>query len=296
MKAALLAAIALLCACAGPETRVNKAATRIRAAAQDREAPYERKVANILKQAGKLSDQDLSAPKLKTYPDQTLRRLFDGLEEASFYSYGAAPHLPRQERVFEELAARRIATQDDIQDLFQRQLAARAFDKARAFRERFPEAGLWRVPRIIDEAPADAPHRVFDISADSQTATVKVLPVSRGPRIVAAVLGSCPVTTRALKAIEAREPLRRALRELGAAITIRFEPGGVTDFNEKQKSLRLYVVYDRASWPGFDLSMSPTFYFLKDGKIERTIRGWDSGTGESFKEFEDGLRSIGRLP
>lgn len=281
------------CACSSVQNQVRDKSAHIIATQADQELSREESVARQFSWGNKFSDEEISPDRLKTYSTETLKLLLESLNTLSFYSRGAQPHLSRQELVFGELLRRQSTTSNDVQDVFQRYLAARLFEKAKVFKERFPNAALWDVPTIIESNNlAGKSHRAFDISRDSRTATVMYLPVETGPKIVIVAINSCPVTAEALKYIESDKALLQTLQAHGMILTIRFEPGGVAYRNSTTTAARTYVAYSEADWPDIDFSRSPTFYFLKDGKIMHRFVGW--GSAEKFvQDFNQGLEQIG---
>lgn len=285
--------LAVLCACASPQERVRVKSAQIIAIQANQGLSREQSLAQQFSWGNKFSDEEISPDSLKTYSTETLKVLLESLNNLSFYSRGAQPHLARQEFVFEELLKRKSTTSGDVQDVYQRYLAARLFDKAKAFKGRFPNEALWDVPAIIESHGADGSlHRVYDISSDSRTATVRHIPLASSQKILIAAINSCPVTAEALKHIESDDFFLQTLQAHGMILTIRFEPGGVAYRNSITTAARTYIAYSEADWPGIDFSRSPTFYFLKDGKIIHQFTGWDS-SGKSAREFARGLDQIG---
>jgi hypothetical protein len=285
--------LVLACACAGPQMRAQRNAERTLALENNQRMSPEQRVPRLLKLADKFTYEEFASAKLANYAADTLKLLLQSLNSASFYTNGAQPYLSWQERVFEEMAARKIQDSGDIEDLFHKYLAARMFDRAKALRARFPSANLWKVPEIVESNDAGGGrYKVFDISDDAQTATVKYLPVGMGPKIVIAAIGGCPVTARALKYAQTDKDMLRALQANGFIVTKRFEPAGVAFMNSKTSAARLYVAYTVKDWPGFDFSRSPTFYFLKDGKILHEFVGWGDD-GEAVRDFNKGMELIG---
>ena len=283
----------LTCACAGLQTDAADKAARIIALDRNPDISRQERIPRELKKADRFVDADFTADKLHAYSPQTLKLLLKGLDTASFYSYGAAHYVSMQEKVFNELADRHLQTPEDIEAIFQKYLSARMFDKAKSLRSKYPDAKLWRIPEIVESNGHGKSYGVYDISDDSRTATVKYLPIDSGPKIVIAALGECPVTARALKSVETDKDLLRVLQSNGMLLTMRFEPEGVAFFNAKTTAAtRLYVAYTLEDWPGMDFTMSPTFYFLKDGKILHQFVGWGPDE-ESLRDFNKGLALIG---
>lgn len=275
------------------ETQARSKAARIVTISRNDHLGYDENIRQQRVWGEKFSDEELSASNLQNYSTATLKVLFQGLGNVTFYTRGAPPHLDRQERVFEELAARGATTADDAMDLFQGYLAARLLDRARRLKDRFPDAKLWKLPVVVEDKDLrEEVFRVYDISNDSTTATVKHLPIRGGPWIVVSTWYSCPVAARTLEYIEADKAMRQIMQKHGIILTGRFEPGGVVRRNAKVKFARTYVAYTEQDWPGIEFGASPTFHFLKDGKILHRFWGADTKEG-FFQDFKRGLEAIG---
>lgn len=285
-----LFALLLTCACADVQRRARGKAVRIATIGNDQSLSYQQKIAGQLACADKFTQEELLPAALRTYSAETLKLLAESLNTVSFYSYGARQYVSEQEQVFEELSHRGLLKNDDIENMFQRFLAARMLDKAGALRTRFPETKLWSIPDVIESSQATAQsHRVYDLSDDFRTATVKSLQIGAGPRIIIVAKPGCHFATDALKYFETDRRLLPLLQAHAMLLTIRLEPA-VAEWHAKIKVARAYVAYQREDWPGIDFAASPTFYFLKDGQIVHCVRGWG---GDAAVRFDKGLVLIG---
>ena len=289
----MLLLLAFLGGCAGLEGQVNKKAGHILSINRDETLPYERSVSDQIAWGGRFTEDELAADKLAAYSTKTLKLLMESLNNVSFYTRGAQPHISRQERVFDELARRADVKPDDVGDLFQRYLAARLFGKAQALKARFAEVKLWDLPDII--GAKDSPEQdfwVYDISSDSKTATAKHLPIETGPKIVVSAWYSCPVAAKAFQSVQDDWNMLQAMQAHGVILTSRFEPAGVALRNSKIAFARTYVAYTEQDWPGIDFTQSPTFHFLENGKVMYRFQG--VAAEERFsQEFQLGLSAIG---
>lgn len=283
----------LACACAGPRLGAAEKAGRIVRIENDQSLADDRRVVHEFKEADGFSDRDLSTDVLRAYPPESLRLILTALDDVAFYSHGDPAYVDREAKVFDELSARRVQTKDDVEKMFQRELSARHFERAAELKRRFPEVVLWDVPTIVDESRgATGAYAVYDISADAKTASIKSLAIGSGPKIVVAAFGGCPVTARAMKYARSDARITDALRSLGILLTVRFEPDGVALLNSQGLPMRAYVARSQKDWPAIDFSRSPTFYFLKDGKVVYQFVGWGPDS-ESAKDFQQGLARIG---
>lgn len=288
-------AIAHLCACAGRESRVARRASAMLEIGRQLDSDYERRVEALITEGDGFAGEDISTTSLRGYSAITIRKLLDALASASFYSRGAQPRVDRHQLVFDEAASRGLTTNDDAMDMFQALLAAREIERARALKTRFPGAGLWDLPVIVDSGVHASPYRVFEIPASSTTAVVKSLPMYAGAKIVVSSWYSCPISKRVLGYILSDEGMSRAMGERGVILTGRFEPAGVLWRNAEFPPARAYIAYSESDWPGIDFAASPWFHFMRDGKIVHKFLGAD--TREGFEaDFRRGLELSGAAP
>lgn len=282
--------------CASVETQVQQKAEGIVAAGDNQDLPLEKSIALQMSLGKALTDSELEPARLKIYSTKTLRALLQAIGNVSFYAHGAQPYLTRQEQVLDELIARGAQKPEDIEDLFQRYLAARRFDRAKGLKDRFPNVKLWNLPEIIETKDStEHTFRVYEISADSKTATVRHIPMETGPRIVMAAWHSCSVARRTLQYLGEEKDLARAMQSNGIILSGRFEPGGIVARNAEIPFTRTYAAYTESDWPGIDFSASPTFSFFKDGRLVRRFVGADDKP-TFVAEFNQGLAAIGLKP
>lgn len=288
----LLAAVCA--ACGGRDHLIRSKADAVIAMDEDvamERIDYEEGIRREFALGEKFLDPDFLPASLKRLSEVTLRRLFESQRKLSFYSRGGQPHTDRLALVFEELSARGVATNDDKMDAFQAYLAARRIDRARDMKTRYPDAGLWDLPRIVGATP-ERPFRVYDILADSSTARVAALPIGEGARIVVTTWYACPIGKRALDYIEADPRWFQVMKSRGVVLTGRFEPGAVARRNMEFKPARTYIAFTERDWPGIDFGASPTFHFVRDGRVMHRFLGAESK--DSFDaEFARGLAAIG---
>ena len=243
------------------EEQVRKKSAHIIATNKDQNIPYEQNVAEQIAAGGRFTDEELAPRRLRAYSTGTIKLLLESVDNVSFLTRGAQPNLTRQVRIFDELASRGGATPDAVSELFQRFLAARLFDEATALKSRFPDVKLWDLPEIIETAgPSEPAFRVYDVSSDSKTATVRRLPMETGPKIVVSAWNSCPVTAKAFRLIEADPKMLQPMQAYGMILTGRFEPGGVAAQNAKRVAARMYIARTERDWPAIGFGLSHVYF------------------------------------
>lgn len=171
-------------------------------------------------------------------------------------------------------------------------LAARNFEAAESFRLAHPELKLATVPEIKGETglkPGEALVYVMGNSPDSMNAER----VDKNePQVIMVGLPGCHFCNYAFKTIEGDPKMLRIFKKHGQVLTSRADFEKIFKRNSA-KELKYKLVASVEEWPGMDFTTSPSFYFLKDGKIIYTFSGWPK-TGK-MDELYVGLGRLGFL-
>ena len=281
----ILAAILALSGCMGPQQRVSKTSDAI--IAQALTGRYDSSVMSKL--ITQYRSSDITAEKLETYSDRTLTRLYEALNDNTFHSPDNAALVKMQENVLEERVRRKKFFDHNIRDLIMIYLGTRSFDKAAALKNRFPEFKLPCVPEIIySTVSVSGPWRVYDVSDGGKKAQVKALPLAGGPKIVMAMLTGCHVGERAMTEILADPEMGPAFRKYGIVVTGKFDSVGVSMWRDYFKFTEVYLTFGKDDFPGLLLISSPSFNFMRDGKVIAGITGWgDDSKAEFLKNLHE---------
>ncbi len=280
---------ALLAAgCAGGQRRITRAAACVDDAKQRRDNPA------ISACAGGLRGADLSAESLRGYPDGAVDSLFRLLRSASFYSPDDESLALKVRTVFEEKARRGRAGPEDAAKTISGLVAARLFSEASSLKGRFPDAEAVDIPAVIGAGKTAGQWQVFDISADGGRADALTLPLGTGPKVVIVVLPGCGSVVSAIAGVKRSPGLAETLRANTVVITRSFDPAAVRADKALFAPIPVYVARKSGDFPGFDLTFSPRFYFLLDGKVLYDFKGWSDDNGEvSLGKIRKGLKLIG---
>lgn len=237
-----------------------------------------------------IEDHELKPPRLKNYDTRTLEVLFDAVSIAS--DRNPRPELSRAlDDIFEECLQRGFIG-NMIDGLYSRYVHQREMHKVRVLCERFPSKTCY-LPNIV-EAPAGSKEgpAVYTVSENGKTLTYRAVDLA-GPIIVSAVSPGCHFSNDIVKLIEADPILIGLFRD--HAVNIESAPYSLdaedlAQANRKGR-FRYEILYRAAGWKGFELSSTPQFYFVKDGKIAHMINGVKPS---EFKErLKEGLSKIG---
>ena len=174
-------------------------------------------------------------------------------------------------------------------------VTARDFDAAERVRAQHPGAGLPATPPIAQAADFDpALPAVYALDPDGTGFLLHNLHLPRSAAIV--VVGGCPVSRRAARAIYADPVLSAAFRRgnalwLGSADGLDLE--AVRKWREQVPETPLLIVEDQRLWPDLDFSAHPNFHFFDGGELSSSFSGWP--LGEPPETLLAALRSIGLL-
>lgn len=285
-----LLATVLLAGCAGPEVRLKRVSPEVSAAG------WKHDTKKVEKLAADIKAEDLSPERLRGYSDETLNAVHDALVKISFYLPDEEGCALRQEKAFEEKVRRGKAAGDDAERMYSAFLMSGLFEKAAAVRLRFQGDSLPEVPAIISGTDSGAAGwRAYKISAEGKKAEQVSLP-NYGPRVVMVMRPGCEFAEMAADAIFADPELGPAFRANGFMLTRKFDAVGVEAVKKRSNFEAVYIARKSRDFPGFSLlSISPTFYFVKDGRILSEFSGWDNEAGGKYakEKIRNGLAAIG---
>lgn len=210
--------------------------------------------------------------------DGDLELLHDAASLTAFY--GDEPRYARlQLGLFEELAARGLATREDPGHAYAALLKARLFDDARQFAQAHPAEQIRPLPTLIGEPRAgDGVRMVWTPASDSRALRLEPVALGDGIRIVAIVGPSCGFSQNAMRAIRTDPQLRGAF---DSRVTWLSRPAGEEDFdmvlewNREHPTQPMVMAYAKQDWPTFRGWSTPRFHFFRDGQWVAHIMGWE---------------------
>ncbi|MFA6030101.1 MAG: hypothetical protein WC969_09625 [Elusimicrobiota bacterium] len=225
--------------------------------------------------AGRISERDV-----RECPQLCLEEVFGLVKEAAAYSRRAEP-LPELERLFREMEKRGRIPGLHSEELIDRYVALRMFEKAAALAARRPPQRPLRVPALVLPAPvlAKGGARVLSFSVDGKTLTLENVSLA-GVRFVLVARPNCEFTRAALKTVAADARLRKAF---DGRLLLLLPPDEELFLEESARWNRarpdtpLHHVYRAADWPQVDEWASSFLYVLSDGKLVLKLDGWAPG-------------------
>lgn len=178
-----------------------------------------------------------------------------------------------------ELDRRGIASERAYQDEVYAFVQARMFENAQGIVAAHPKAVLPPIPKvsITNGFNPDAP-AILSWNKDANKFVAQNVNL-KDYKLIIVGHPLCHFTQRAVVDISEDDKLMSVTQ--GALWILpqdgNLDPSIISDWNTHHPNQIMSVVYLAAKWPGFNNWGTPTFYFLKDGKVDRSIVGWPSG-------------------
>ena len=194
-----------------------------------------------------------------------------------------------------ELRRRGIARNDDDEKVYSALVESRLFDGARAFAKLHRLASVEAVPDVVENAGRKRP-TVLLVTEGGKKLVRRAVDIEHGRLIVVISSPLCHFCQRAIRSIESDAVLRPLIRNHALWIV---PPDQSTPFatvarwNRLHPSEQMSYVYRREEWPMVERWETPVFYFLKDGRVVSTVRGWPDAGRKA--ELRRSLRLVGLM-
>ncbi len=234
--------------------------------------------------------------------NENLRRLsevelldaLEALDTAVFYSslvYAEPAGLGDELRILETLTERKLATPAQATKVFQSLLGNSEWERAAGLTKSWPELGS--LPRIRrEEAPGPGELGYLTLSADLGTLTLKKYAPTTGPAIL--IYGDCHFAIEAFRELSAHPDFVKAMLRYGLVVGSpnNTDFAAIDSWRKQFPAFEIHPLYKTGAWfeRGFKNTASPSFAFLRNGKIEFAFEGALDGLTEKFRT---GLKKIG---
>lgn len=239
-----------------------------------------------LKDKGAFGDAALAA-----YTADDLGAVFDFLN----FHFSGKPDPAAAERMLAVYALMEKAGRADAQKgkwVFDALLADRDFAAAKEFRAARPGLGLPVVPEITSGKELKPGQRLVYVMGSDPGIMRAEAGDTAGLKIIMVSIPGCHFSGYALKAIEGDPRMLGIFKKYGRLLTRRADFPKILKRNSVGE-LKYGLVASEADWPELDLTSSPVFYFLKDGKVLYSFNGWPREG--KFDELFVGLGRLGLL-
>ena len=205
--------------------------------------------------------------------------LKDSYRIAGHYNfYGPGKEMiAAQSGLLAELEKRGLADPDMIDDMHGALLRLRMFAEAEVFRLAHPGEKLQVVPRIKGKRPRSERSRAVYFLEKSGAPMLLRGEDMRGDKIIIVASPGCHAADRALEEIEKDRRLLGVFKKHGLPLTEKADFARMGKWNGSHV-LKYSLAASREDWPEIDFSLSPTFYFMRDGDIVYRFDSWGPGS------------------
>lgn len=230
-------------------------------------------------------------PPLRRVDDGDLRLLFRAATSAQFYALDDR-YTDAMLRLFNELERRRLGAPADGRDVFEALVASRRLVAASEFAARHPAASFESIPQVHDAVTKEAEPTVWRLDGENRLERVGVDFATT--RIIVVAHPSCHFTQHAVRDIEGDRDLATLFEQHALWVAPqrgRFDLDLFRDWNELHAGMPMTIAYKRSEWPGINGWETPTFYFLRQGRVVKVVTGWPD-TGRR-NELVEAMHAIG---
>jgi hypothetical protein len=218
--------------------------------------------------------------------NELLKDLFTINSIMSFYTI-KDEYLSNVEKIFKEIEKRNLEKEKlfektYIEQVFGLYIKFGYFSKAKELQKKYPDILTEYIPEVIeDPSVVKDKYKIYEVLDDGKILKLTSIQIEKGTKIIIFVDPYCEFAKKALSLILFDENLRKYFEENGLLIfpinTSISEISSISEWNKKNK-LKWFVHSSRndlsKDWENFDITQSPNFYFLKDGKITFQINGF----------------------
>ena len=191
-----------------------------------------------------------------------------------------------------ELERRGVAAPAWIKDTHAMLVRARDFEGANAFRRRHPDANLPLIPPVRDARRGQGPS-VLALADDGHALVRRTIALDAAAQVI--VIAGCHFSQDAAHDIENDPVLRSAFARNVVWVTpADYDPADpdLVRWNREHPLAEMSTAYRENEWAAIEGWEMPSFYFLRDGRVERKIIGWQTHRDAVLA----GFREIGLVP
>lgn len=225
-----------------------------------------------------------------------LESLYGSSNIVAFYTQKPG-YVYDMKRDVDALRKRHLASERHYRDLYGAYVSARMFDEAKGLLEQYNLPGVEKIPKVNALPSVEGLPRAFLVDDKSHSLNLRSIDIKNGVNIVVVAHPLCHFSTQAIRYIYADNALRElfdqyALWLVPPSREIEFDLIRAWSLSHAKESTM--IAYSREDWPMISSWNTPTFYFLKDGKVVDVVVGWPKqGNGVALRAA---LRKAGLEP
>jgi hypothetical protein len=222
-----------------------------------------------------------------------LDRLFAAQFLAIYYTNDSA-QLRKMEESFSELVRRDKVERKHVRMLYEHFIKMRRFDGASALASKYPGFNLI-IPPMIESKPdfARDARAIWIIDKTKRRLTREAVQFSKGWELVVIAHPLCHFSNMSLDYIRNDETIAKILK---GRLKLISPQDGQLNFDELQEGNvdnlpPIHPVDQQAAFTEFDEWATPTFYFMKSGKVVHKFSGWPKEGNR--EQLNAGLQRVG---
>jgi len=243
----------------------------------------------------------INSEAIRASADKDLHMLFKIVDISSFYAQSGdyerrGRYLGDMRSIIEVLDQRKIIEPQEIDTYYEALIVSRKFEWAAEFKRAHKNSLLQAVPDILPADHLDVRGAAaFTLSKSGRALDLKNVHFPKGSYVV--VVADCHKARDAAVQIAKNNRLVPAFKKdravWVASARVSLDLAAMKEWDKAFPDFPLHIAYDNAAWKGIDFSMSPNFFFFKDGRLVETRLGWSSKLSE--EELAKSLARIGAL-
>jgi hypothetical protein len=191
------------------------------------------------------------------------------------------------------------AANADYADMYRALIDVRDFDGARRFLAAHPEHALNPLPPVENDSTshADQPS-VLAIDVSHHALIHRTTHLTDSAYIIVAGHPNCHWSRNAVHDLEANAAMQDLFRDHAHWITpqdghVADDFGTFVEWDRRHPAFKMSFAYKQSEWPLVSSWSTPTFYFIKDGKVAAKVVGWpDQG---NIQALTKAARKIGLI-
>jgi hypothetical protein len=215
-----------------------------------------------------------------------------------FVFYGKQhAHLQLLESTFAALEARNQVERKHVRDLYEQQIRMRTFAQATALAKKYPAFDLGNLPQVVaGDLPDNNTRAIWVIDKTGNRLTREPVRFSPDWQLVAISHPLCHFSKSALVDIKNDQALAKSLE---GRLTLIGPQDGNLHFEVLQKwnienpSMPIHFVDQESAFSEFERWVTPTFYFMRAGKVIHQFSGWPKGGNRA--QLNEGLQKVGAI-
>ena len=175
------------------------------------------------------------------------------------------------------LEAKGAATAKQYSDMFRSLVEQRRFDEANSIARAHPEISVEKLPAIQLPSAIAGPYALRVVDNGDTLVAEKFELDQRGSAIVAIGSPVCHFTQNAIGEISGDDHLRKEFEEHAVWIAPqddRLHLQEFVDWNQSHPRQQMRIAYREEDFSYISSWNTPTFYFVRDGKVVRVVTGW----------------------